>query len=175
MYTCLHCGRHRYKQVWRSFQVFKATIFPASRFILYGGVEGGLVWWSESSFGGTREGGKGWRKDWRRDRAVRTRLFYLRFAVIGLCVDAVVAVHFDLNRIRLERLFSIFFLQRQLPVRGAKRKKTRLKKKAWQGNGENTTTKKKKYIYILKYTIHNTLWFLFVCFKRSMTFRTLIQ
>lgn len=49
--------------------------------------------------------------------------FFLGFAVIGLCVDAVVAVHFDLNRIRLERLFSIFFLQRQLPVRGAERER----------------------------------------------------
>lgn len=36
----------------------------------------------------------------------------LRFAVVGLCVEAVVAVHFDFNRIRLERLFPIFFLQR---------------------------------------------------------------
>lgn len=80
-----------------------------------------FVSWSESSFSG--EGGKEGRTDWRRDRAVRTRLSYLRFAVIGLCVDAVVAVHFDLNRIRLERLFSIFFLQRQLPVKGAERKR----------------------------------------------------
>lgn len=76
---------------------------------------------SESSFGG--EGGEEGRTERRRDGAVRTRLFYLRFAVIGLCVDAVVAVHFDLNRIRLERLFSIFFLQRQLPVRGAQRRR----------------------------------------------------
>lgn len=39
-------------------------------------------------------------------------LFFLRFADVGLCVQTVVTVHFDLNRIRLERLFSIFFLQR---------------------------------------------------------------
>lgn len=39
-------------------------------------------------------------------------VLFLRFAVVGLCVDAVVTVHFDFNRIRLERLFSIFLLQR---------------------------------------------------------------
>lgn len=40
----------------------------------------------------------------------------LRSAVIGPCVDAGVTVHFDFNGVRLQRLFSIFFLQRELPA-----------------------------------------------------------
>lgn len=38
--------------------------------------------------------------------------FFLRFAVVWLYVEAVVAVHLDFNGIWLERLFSILFLQR---------------------------------------------------------------
>lgn len=56
-----------------------------------------LVFSSKCSFGGKRGD---------------SPICFLRFADVGLCVQAVVAVHFDLNRIRLERLFSIFFLQR---------------------------------------------------------------
>lgn len=55
----------------------------------------------------------------------------LLFAVVDLCVDAVVAVHFDFNRIRLERLFPIFFLQRKLPVVNKKEQARREHRKSF--------------------------------------------
>lgn len=73
---------HCYKQIWCFTPLFSSVVASLG----FGLVVRMFVWWRRGPL--------------------------LRFAVVGLRVDAVVAVHFDFNRIRLERLFSIFFLQR---------------------------------------------------------------
>lgn len=86
IYTCLSLG-HCYKQIWYFTPLFSSVVVSLG----FGLVIRMFFWWR----GGPT---------------------LLCFAVVGLCVDAVVTVHFDFNRIRLERLFSIFLLQRKLPA-----------------------------------------------------------